>query len=133
MEQIILATQIAWTGHSGQFRRDGVTPYFSHVYAVAMAMDTEDEGCVGILHDILEDTDETRESLIEKGIALHIVDAVEAMTKQRGDDYKDYLNRVKSNELARKVKIQDMLHNLSDSPTEKQIKKYTEGLEFLRS
>jgi len=38
---------------------------------------------------------------------------------------------VKCNELARKVKIADMLSNLADNPTDKQIKKYAKGLLFL--
>jgi len=35
---------------------------------------------------------------------------------------------VKENEIARKVKVADMLHNLSDEPTKKQILKYAQGL-----
>ena len=33
-------------GHAGQFRRDGVTPYFSHCEKVASLLNTEEEKAV---------------------------------------------------------------------------------------
>ena len=38
---------------------------------------------------------------------------------------------IKQNKLAKSVKIADMLDNISDKPTEKQILKYAKGLAFL--
>jgi hypothetical protein len=53
------------------------------------------------------------------------------MTHKDGESYGKYLEPIKNNPLAKKVKIADMLANLADSPTEKQIQKYAKGLLFL--
>lgn len=122
--------KIAETAHSGQYRHDGVTPYFEHPRSVASLVEGEYAKMVAFLHDVIEDTDETEESLLEKGVPKVVVDAVVILTKT-GEDYFEYLRKVKTNQLARKVKIVDMISNLSDDPTKNQIKKYTTGLLFL--
>jgi hypothetical protein len=43
-------------------------------------------------------------------------------------DYDDYPERVAASPIAAKVKIADMLSNLADDPTPKQIRKYAKGL-----
>ena len=58
---------MAITAHIGQFRRDGVTPYTEHLRSVVMKVEEDDDArTVAWLHDILEDTSETEESLIEQ-------------------------------------------------------------------
>lgn len=127
------AEMIARRAHASQFRRDGVTPYIEHPRAVVakLANESEEVRAVAWLHDVLEDTEETPSSLYEAAIPTMVVDAVLCLTKQELDTYDDYLQRVKENPIARKVKIADMLHNLSDAPTERQIIKYAKGLLFL--
>ena len=127
-----IAEQIARKAHKDQHRRDGVTPYVTHPERVAKRIEG-DEGleAVAWLHDVLEDTSETEASLLTAGIPQHIVDAVRCLTKEDGVEYEDYLAGINQNALARAVKIQDMLDNLSDGPTEKQIKKYCRGLLIL--
>ena len=126
------ARQIAEQAHAGQFRRDGVTPYVTHPERVARRVAGDpDAEAVAWLHDVLEDTDETEEALLAAGVTQHIIDAVTVMTKAPSIDYDAYLARIKSNPLACKVKVQDMLDNLSDAPTERQIVKYARGLLFL--
>ncbi|MDW0873148.1 hypothetical protein P2J40_14070, partial [Mannheimia haemolytica] len=41
-----------------------------------------------------------------------IADAVEAITKKQGESYFCYLDRVKSNPIAKVVKLADLTHNL---------------------
>ena len=123
---------IAMDAHIGQFRRDGVTPYTEHLRSVVMKVDGDvDARSVAWLHDILEDTNETVESLSEHGVEEHIVEAIELLTKKTGESYQDYLSKIKENPLAKKVKIADMLSNLEDDPTKKQVIKYCNGLIFL--
>ena len=55
------------------------------------------------------------------------VDAVKTLTI-KGDSDENYLAGIKRNTAARKVKIADMLANLSDAPTAKQIIRYARGL-----
>lgn len=127
------AEAIARWAHYGQFRRDGVTPYIKHPESVARRLqgDWDSVTAVAWLHDVIEDTAETVESLTVLGLPHHIIESVQALTKKEGQSYHDYLTGVKGNETARKVKIADMLDNLSDSPTKKQIVKYAKGLLFL--
>ena len=127
-----IAEQIARKAHEGQHRRDGVTPYVTHPERVAKSIaGNEDLEAVAWLHDVLEDTSETEASLRAAGIPQHVVDAVRCLTKKDGVEYEDYLAGIKQNALARAVKIQDMLDNLSDEPTEKQTIKYCRGLLIL--
>ena len=64
-------------------------------------------------------------------VPQHIVDAVKAITKRKGESYTAYLCRVQENPLATAVKIADMLHNISDNATKKQLVKYSKGFIFL--
>lgn len=127
---IALAERIARRAHAGQFRRDGVTPYINHPLAVAAKLALEPPVVIAtaLLHDVLEDTSETVESLREAGILDSVIKAVVTLTKTKHTTCDEYLQTVACNEIARRVKIADMLHNLSDSPTERQIVKYAKGL-----
>ena len=94
-------------------------------------MGDEDAQVVALLHDVLEDTDETEESLLDAGIPLRLINSIKLLTKADDQDYYKYLNAVKNDPVARKVKIADMLDNLSDTPSEKQIIKYSRGFLIL--
>ena len=125
------ALALAKKYHKGQFRRDGVTPYLEHVKTVRAKIKGDPfKECVALLHDTLEDTKITVDEL-KKFFHPNIVSAIITLTKIDGEKYDDYLNRVKQNPLATEIKIADILSNLEDDPTEKQIKTYTKGLETL--
>jgi len=126
-----MAFNVASVAHEGQFRRDEVTPYIEHPRAVAKRVKTPEQKAVAWLHDVLEDTPATRETLVEQGFPADVIEAVEAMTHRTGEPYQDYLERVRANSLARKVKTADMLANLADTPTRRQIIRYAKGLIFL--
>ena len=79
----------------------------------------------------MEDTDLSAQDLLDKGISPEVVEAVVILTKTKWNDYQGYISLVKQNPLATKVKIADMLCNLGDNPTDKQILKYAQGLTFL--
>lgn len=53
------------------------------------------------------------------------------LTKVNGVEYIRYLDRVAECPLATKVKIADMISNLADNPSTRQIRKYAVGLERL--
>lgn len=126
------ARAIAFKAHEGQYRRDGTTPYIVHPQAVVERVgDDQDAQAAAWLHDVVEDTSETAETLARQGIPENVVEAVELMTKTKGVSYEDYLAKVAANPLATKVKIADMLANLSDNPTPRQIRKYAKGLLIL--
>lgn len=57
-----IAIRLAVNGHTGQHDKSG-KPYILHPMRVMMAMETVEEMIVGILHDVVEDTDVTFELL----------------------------------------------------------------------
>lgn len=133
MDIIEISKQVASRAHSGQHRRDGWTPYINHPAAVAGKLAGESVVVIATawLHDVLEDTAETPETLRAAGLPDSVIHAVEVLTKTEGVSYGEYLSGVRQNWIARKVKVADMLHNLSDAPTERQIIKYAKGLLLL--
>lgn len=130
-ERIELARQIATECHSQQTRNDGVTPYIVHPEKVAEIVAKlgggEPEITVAWLHDTIEDTGMTQERLAEVFDPM-IAEAVLALTRRDGEDYPAAILRAKANPIARAVKIADNLANLSDSPSRKQVAKYSASL-----
>ncbi|MBD5779917.1 GTP pyrophosphokinase [Pelagicoccus sp. NFK12] len=126
---VVAAQRIATQAHDGQYRRNGQVPYIEHPRAVASRVGEDVEAqVVAWLHDVLEDCDVSKEQLQEAGIPEQCIAAVELLSKTPGEDYDAYLERVAANPLASKVKIADMISNLADHPTNKQLKKYAKGL-----
>ncbi len=138
MEMIEKALAIAMKAHKGQ-KDLGGRDYIEHPKAVANLLDTDEEKAVGYLHDVLEDTSITEEDLITMGISSEIVSAIKVLTKERGESYTEYIKRVKKNELARKVKIADLQHNMDLSripnPSKRdfeRLEKYKKALMYLK-
>lgn len=89
---------------------------------------------VAFLHDILEDTDYTTLDLSEAGISDGVIEAVAAISKFPNMSYEEYIERVKGNPLAHKVKLCDTSANLMNSILEgstKRINKYTKQIQLL--
>ncbi len=128
---LLLAEELAYEAHANQFRKDGKTPYIEHVKAVVSKLNDDDGKIVAWLHDVIEDSHFNELDLLNRGFPSYIVDAVSLLTKRPGIQYFEYLSNVKKNDLARRVKVVDMLHNLSDDPSVSQIIKYCKGLLFL--
>jgi (p)ppGpp synthase/HD superfamily hydrolase len=130
ISEYTIAHAIAKSAHANQFRKDGITPYFDHPVAVANLV--RKYRVVAILHDVLEDNPKiTPELLLEQEISKENVEAVILLTRKENEDYFEYLNKIKQNPIARKVKIADICHNLTDDPSRKQVEKYIKALLFL--
>jgi len=97
--------------HAGQVDKANI-PYILHVLTVMLSLDSEEEKIVATLHDIVEDTEMTLEKLQEEGFSNTIVEAVEAMTREKDEKYEAYIDRLSQNILAIKVKLADIKHNL---------------------
>ena len=117
------AMKIAYNAHYNQFDRAGV-PYIYHPIHLAENMDSEIACVVALLHDVVEDTDITMEEL-EKTFPREVIEILKLLTHDKKVDYMEYIKRIKENEIARKVKIEDILHNADetrlDSITEEDI------------
>ena len=99
----------AYRQHAGQVDKAGL-PYVTHPEQVAGRMKTPEEQVVGWLHDTVEDTGLTL-SEIEKEFGPETAAAVDAISRRDGEEWDDYLRRAKQNEVARKVKISDLIDN----------------------
>ena len=105
-----LAKALAAYAHQGQTDKAG-RDYLLHPLAVAARMETEEEKTVALLHDVLEDTFVT-EATIRNLFGPEIAGAVSAMTHRPEESYEDYIRRLGENPLARKVKLEDLRHNM---------------------
>lgn len=137
MLKLIKALVISMKAHKGQKDKAG-KKYIFHPIKVAMLSKGYKTKIVALLHDVIEDSDVTIEDL-SKYFDRDIVLAVDCITK-KGQDYQEYLNIVKNNELARKVKIADLTHNSNLNRLEKiteidrmRKEKYLKAIEFLRN
>ena len=133
-----LALSIAKKAHEGQYDKAGVV-YITPPLFVASLVDTQEEKAVALLHDVLEDSPYTVEELILAGLPETVVTAVQVLTKKKGQDYQQYLELVKSNPIARCVKLADLKHNSDLSRlatiTEKDLErfeKYKKAIDYLR-
>lgn len=124
--------------HKGQFRFDGVTPYFTHCEKVASLVDTELEKAIAYCHDLIEDNRCTDDELA-KNVSPKIVTYCLLLTKIEDETYEDYIRSfVKDSSLSidptgisTKIKIADIVANLSDKPSKNQIIKYNKALRIL--
>ncbi|HET4405931.1 TPA: GTP pyrophosphokinase, partial [Streptococcus pneumoniae] len=107
---IDIALAIAKKAHAGQVDKAGVD-YIQHPLYVASQVNTEQEKAVALLHDVIEDSDITAADLFASGLSNEVVTAVQILTKKKGQSYQEYLGKVKSNNLARVVKLADLKHN----------------------
>lgn len=104
------ALRLCFDAHKDQVDKSGL-PYVFHPFHLAEQMDTEDAVCVALLHDVVEDTETTEQDLRDAGFPERVVEAVACMTHAPGEHYRDYIERVKGNDLARTVKLADLAHN----------------------
>ena len=106
------AIAIATSAHEGQVDKAG-KPYIKHPMRVMNMGKTVEEKIAGVLHDVVEDSDWTFEMLEKEGIPKDVLDALRCVTKLSEDeDYDHFIERVKTNPLAVKVKINDLKDNM---------------------
>lgn len=110
-EQLKHAMFISIKAHNKQLDRSD-QPYIGHPIRVMDAGQTLEEKIVGALHDLIEDTQLRLVDLINEGFSEEIIDAVHALTKLENEDYDHYLQRVKKNNLAVRVKLNDLTDNM---------------------
>ena len=120
------AINLAFSAHEGQTDK-GDMAYIMHPFYIASKLNDEDEIITALLHDTLVDSDLTKKDLINAGFNTNIVEAVDTLTRNN-DDYFYYISKIKKNNLARKIKILDLKHNMDlsrlDKITSEDIKRY---------
>ena len=131
------AMKLCFEAHRDQVDKSGL-PYVFHLILVAEQMSTEEEVCVALLHDVMEDTDFTVEDIRAAGMSEDVIEALLLMTHEPSVEYMDYVVTLSVNPLARKAKMADLCHNMDvrrmDSMTDadwKRRDKYAEAYALL--
>ena len=123
---------IAEEAHRGQTRKGSFDPYITHPVRVSYRALSKapwwrvvDVQVVSLLHDVIEDTDHTVESLKAKGIGGW-ADVVDVLTRYPDETYFDYIRKIKRHadedghnwetNTALIVKLADIEDNLDDMP-----------------
>jgi (p)ppGpp synthase/HD superfamily hydrolase len=105
------AITIAVQAHAGQKDRYGA-PYILHPLRVMSHVNTTVEKIIAILHDVVEDTQWTFEELAREGFGEEIVEALDCVTRRKGEAYEKFVDRSVGNSLARRVKLADLRDNM---------------------
>ncbi len=115
-------------------------PYVYHLKRVADKLKSKNEEIrtVALLHDLLEDCPDWNKEVLKCFFRNSVVDAVDAITKRKGENYQDYIERVYANKYATIVKIADLQDNmkvtrlkeLTDNDVER-LRKYLSAYQFL--
>ena len=131
------AILFAFDAHRGQYDKSGL-PYIAHPLHVAESMETEDECVVALLHDVLEDTDITVEDLTRIGISDRQIAALKLLCHDDSVPYLEYVQSIRVDPIARKVKLADLHHNsdltrLNVITTQdiERVEKYKQAIEIL--
>ena len=112
MSTLERAIEIASEAHRGQFDK-ARNDYIGHPLRVMAAGKTTEEKIVGVLHDVVEDTDWTFERLAVEGFSGEIIEALRCVTKlSENEPYDKFIARVKENPLAVAVKLNDLSDNM---------------------
>ena len=140
------AYDTAFNLHQGQLRKSG-EPYIIHPLNVACILAELHVGpatiCAGLLHDVVEDTQETKED-IEKEFGKDIAEIVDGVTKvgqlkfssleqKQVENHQHMLLAMAKDIRVIVVKLADRLHNirtLNSLPQEKQVRIARETLEI---
>jgi len=138
MTQLEIARKIATKAHEGQFRKMGEDkgkPYIVHPERVSKALEnytgSDILSAVGVLHDVLEDTNVTEEDLRAQGIEEYIIRIVQTLTKKEGENYLNFILRIKDCEAATRVKIADLKDNMTSLQEGSLLDKYRMALWIL--
>ncbi len=119
---IRLAEEFAREKHKNQYRKQG-TAYIEHPIGVMELLKTkgyreEDYLIAALFHDLLEDTDASREEILKLSNP-RVLRAVELLTKDPNYKMDEYIFNIGGNEMARVIKLADRTYNLKDARNSK--------------
>ncbi len=130
------AIALAIEKHAGQTDKSGA-PFIGHPIRVMASLRPDELMMkIGVLHDIVEDTDVTHEQVKEM-FGVWVWFPVWLLTKEKGLTYREYIESLKANELARLVKLADLRDNMrperiTTSETQGLQKRYRWAVKYLK-
>ncbi len=105
-----IALKLCFETHKDQLDKSGM-PYVFHPFHLAEQMTDEETTIVALLHDVVEDSDRTIDDLREMGFGENVLEAITLMTHDPEVPYMDYVANLKTNRIAKAVKLADLRHN----------------------
>ena len=123
-------------------RRDDPSElYLTHALDVAQALGpnaTALELSTAVLHDVLEDTDWTKDELAESGIEDTVLEAVETLTRRADEEHENFVARICTTPgvvgvTAQRVKLADLSVNLANANSEEERERLERSIPIVRS
>ena len=131
------AMKLCFAAHKDQVDKSGL-PYAFHPFHLAEQMEDELTTVAALLHDVVEDTPYTMDDLREIGFPEEVLAALKLLTHDDDTPYLEYVARLKSNPIARAVKLADLRHNSDltrlnhvDGKALMRVEKYRKAIELL--
>jgi hypothetical protein len=133
------AIALAAAVHRGQrYPSPEGEPYVFHPLRVMLTFRDPVEQMASVLHDAIEDTELTIDDLLDAGYPSDVVVALDCLTHRDNESYEQYIARVVGNDVACRVKVEDLNENLAnnrrlrrDSDVAERIERYMWALEQL--
>lgn len=123
-------------------RRDGTGElHLTHALDVAQALGpdaTVPELSTAVLHDVLEDTNWTRDDLEAAGVENTILDAVETLTRRPQEDDGEFVARICAAPggvglTAQRVKLADLTVNIATADSDEERESFQRSLSIVRA
>ncbi len=132
-----IALKLCFEAHKDQVDKGGM-PYVFHPFHLAEQMPDEKTTIVALLHDVIEDTDKTIDDLRALGFDDDVLTAISLMTHRADVPYPEYVAAMRSNEIAKTVKLADLRHNsdltrleIVTKKDQKRAEKYRKAIKLL--
>ena len=115
--------------------------FLRHALDVAQALGPEatmTELSTAVLHDVLEDTDWTRDDLVEAGVEVTVMEAVETLTRLPGEEDEAFVARIcatpgEVGAIAQRVKLADLTVNLANADSDEERKRFGRGIPIVQA
>lgn len=148
MNLVDKAAEIAMRAHFGQKNSYNDEPYILHPHRVMIAVrdsgysfpfPKEEYLATAWLHDAIEDSEETYQSIAAQLDNKNVAWAVSILSKTKGQNLEDYYTKISDNVIAKFVKYCDIQDNFSrnhlikdDATRLRMAAKYSLGLDILK-
>ena len=110
-KQLQRGIEIAVDLHSGQYDKGG-KPYILHpLHLMNQLMFDVELATIAVMHDVVEDSALSFEDLRALGFSDRVLSALELLTHSEDLTYDEYIERIKGNYDAIRVKRKDLEHN----------------------
>lgn len=111
MDILTKAICLAATAHDSMTDKSGA-PYILHPLRVMLAMETNIERVVAVLHDTVEDTKTDTGILTRAGFPPVVIDGIYGLSRRPGESYEMFIERIADSSLCTRVKVADLRDNL---------------------